>query len=145
MKARIEKKLSKRVAELAPSVLQGVWLDKDEPSRLAYAQGSRVTNVVSVGGGTDYFGEGMDAFTAWAWWLTNWEWHGDFVTHPKGHRFCGYPDVSGFRPTTRNLLKLAVQAEQLAQAEQERIRQSCLKYPANATTTHPRIEGRKSS
>lgn len=145
MKARIEKKLSKRVAELAPSVFQGVWLDKDEPSDLAYTQGSRVKNLVSVGGGTDYFGDGMDAYTAWEWWRMNWEWHGDFQPYPEEHQHHGYPDVSGFRASTKNLLKLAVRAEQLAKAEQERIRQSRRAFAALTPITHNRTEGQKSA
>lgn len=124
MKARIEKKLSKKLVRLAPSVLTGVWLDNSEPSVLAYKQRTSVSNVWSVGGGTDYFGDGMDAYTAWAWWQMNWEWHGDFETYPDGHEHQGYPDVSGFRSSTRNLLKLAVRAELGAKAEQERVRQS---------------------
>ncbi|MCY1438073.1 hypothetical protein D9M71_542570 [compost metagenome] len=38
MKARIEKKLSKRLPEIAPSQFHGAWIDKDEPSELAYEQ-----------------------------------------------------------------------------------------------------------
>ncbi|MDY7565346.1 hypothetical protein QN400_24375 [Pseudomonas sp. RTC3] len=45
MKARIEKKLSKRLVEIAPSIFAGVWIDKDEPSELAYKQRTRVSHV----------------------------------------------------------------------------------------------------
>lgn len=128
MKARIEKKLSRKLVSIAPTVFKDAWLDNGEPSELAYKQGTRVTNLMSVGGGTDYFGDGMDAYTTWAWWLMNWEWYGDFQPYPEGHQFENYPDVSGFRRTTRNLLALAVQAEATAKADQERLRLSRLEF-----------------
>lgn len=145
MKARIEKKLSQKLVSLAPSVFHGVWVDKSEPSELAYKQRTSVSHVWSVGGGTDYFGDGVDAYTAWEWWKTNWEWHGDFPTYPLGHQLHCYPDVSGFRATTRNLLKLAVRAEQLAQTEKERIRQSRLKFAAMNPVTQNRAAGTESA
>ncbi len=61
MKARIEKKLSKRLVELYPALYCSAWRD-EEPSALAYEQGSRVRHVLSVGGGVDYWGEGQDAY-----------------------------------------------------------------------------------
>lgn len=111
MKARIEKKLSKHLVQIAPSIFKGAWVDKDEPSELAYEQGSRVSHVLSVGGGVDYWGEGEDAYTAWELWQMNWSWHGDFKTYPEGHRFAHYPNTEGFRPTTRNLLRHAQECE----------------------------------
>ena len=111
MKARIEKKLSKRLIEIAPSIFCGVWIDKDEPSDLAYEQRSRVSHVWSVGGGTDYWGEGQDAYTVWQDWKMNWFLHGDFESFPHGHQFEGYPDTGSFKPTTSNLLRLAQECE----------------------------------
>jgi len=116
MKARIEKKLSRRLVEIAPSVLIGVWIDKDEPSELAYKQRTRVSHVWSVGGGTDYWGEGQDAYTVWVDWKSNWFWHGPFEAHPEGHEFEGYPDTGSFKPTTQNLLKLAAECELASKA-----------------------------
>lgn len=111
MKARIEKKLSKRLAQIAPRIFRGAWIDDGEPSDLAYKQGSRVSHVLSVGGGTDWQGDGEDAFTAWAWWLMNWEWYGDFESYPADHQFAHYPNIEGFKRTTANLLRLAAMAE----------------------------------
>ena len=111
MKARIEKKLSKRLVEIAPSLFRGAWIDKDEPSVFAYEQGSRVSHVWSVGGGTDYFGDGQDAYTAWQDWRLNWHWYGDFEPYPAGHQFQHYPNTEGFKPTTRNLIRLAQECE----------------------------------
>jgi hypothetical protein len=105
MKARIEKKLSERLIQLAPKMFKNAWIDKYETSELAQKQGTRVSNIYSVGGGVDYWGEGQDAYTAWEWLTLNWEWIGDFPSYPEGHKLEGYPDTSGFRPTTRNLLR----------------------------------------
>ena len=110
MKARIEKKLSKRLTHLHPSVYGRAWVD-DERSELAYEQKTQISHCLSVGGGTDYWGEGQDAYTAWADWKMNWEWHGPFEAFPNDHEFEGYPDTGSFRPTTRNLLKLAADCE----------------------------------
>ena len=117
MKARIEKKLSKRLVQLHPAVYRRAWIDKDEPSELAYEQRTRVSHVRSVGGGTDYWGEGQDAYTVWADWKSNWFWHGPFEARPEGHQYEGYPDTGNFRPTTRNLLKLAADCELASNAK----------------------------
>lgn len=111
MKARIEKKLSKRLVQLHPAVYRRAWIDKGEPSELAYSQRSRVSHALSVGGGTDYWGDSQDAYTVWADWQMNWCWHGPFEEYPHGHNLARYPNTEGFRPTTRNLLKLAADCE----------------------------------
>lgn len=111
MKARIEKKLSKRLVQLHPGLYRRAWIDKDEPSELAYRQRTRVSHVRSVGGGTDYWGDGQDAYTVWADWKMNWCWHGPFEEYPHEHNLAHYPNTEGFRPTTRNLLKLAANCE----------------------------------
>lgn len=111
MKARIEKKLSKRLVQLHPALYRRAWIDKDEPSELAYEQRTRVSHVLSIGGGTDYWGEGQDAHTVWADWKSCWPWHGPFDSFPEGHEFECYPDTEGFKPTTRNLLRLAADCE----------------------------------
>lgn len=110
MKARIEKKLSKRLVEIAPSLFPDAWLD-EEFSELAHKQRTSVSHVLSVGGGVDYWGEGMDAYTCWGLWSINWKWHGDFKLYPEGHKRAHYPNTEGFRPTTQQLLKLAAQCE----------------------------------
>lgn len=117
MKARIEKKLSKRLVRLHPSLYyRNSWIDKDEPSELAYEQNTRVSHVPSVGGGTDYWGDGQDAYTVWADWKSNWPWHGPFEEYPHGHDLAHYPNTEGFNPTTRNLLKLAAECELASKA-----------------------------
>lgn len=122
MKARIEKKLSKRLVEIAPSLFRGAWVDLEEPSELAWKQGSQVSHVWSIGGGVDYWGEGTDWYTLWAAWADggrfSWCWAGDFPAHPAGHEHEGYPDTTGFKPTTQNLLRLAAECEARIQGAQ---------------------------
>lgn len=110
MKARVEKKLCKRLVQIAPTLFNCHWVD-EEPSPLAYQQGTRVSHIPSIGGEADYWGEGTDYYNVWDWWRINWMWHGYFKTHPGGHTHEGYPDTDGFRPTTRNLLRLAAKCE----------------------------------
>lgn len=117
MKARIEKKLSKRLVQIAPSLFPGARIDKDEPSVMAYEQGSRVSHILSVGGGVDYWGEGCDAYTVWDAWRANWMWHGPFESYPAGHKHEFFPNTEGFKRTTVNLLKLAAAAEDRARQE----------------------------
>jgi hypothetical protein len=122
MKARIEKKLSKRIVELYPAVYRKAWRD-DERSELAYEQRTSVRHVLSMGGGVDYWGEGMDAYTVWREWRSNWMWHGPFEPYPEGHRHECFPNTEGFRPTTLNLLKLAARCQAAAERERERERE----------------------
>lgn len=107
MKARIEKKLSKRLVQIAPEIFKGAWVYYGEPSDLAYDQGTRVSHVMHIGGEPDYWGELSDVYTCWEWWKSNWYWHGNFKPYPSGHRHEFFPNTEGFKPTTRNLLKLA--------------------------------------
>lgn len=107
MKARIEKKLSKRLVQIDPDGYRHAWISDSEPTELAYAQGSRVANIYCIGGGCDYWGEGQDAYTVWEDFKRNWMWSSVFEHYPEGHKNEFIPDTTGFRPTTRNLLKLA--------------------------------------
>ncbi len=101
MNERIEKKLSKRLAGIAPKLFDNVWIDKE-------------SNVPCVGGGVDYWGEGQDTYSLWQWLRLNWYWIGDFPEHPKGHEFEHFPDATGFKATTKNLLRLAARCNAMA-------------------------------
>lgn len=118
MKVRIVKKLSKRLVKLAPTLFRDAWVDT-EVMDSAWDQGSRVSHVLSVGGGLDYWGEGQDANTVWEHWLCNWMWYGSFPPYPGGHEFEGNPNVEGFRSTTRNLLRLAAAIEEKENAKKQ--------------------------
>ena len=110
MKARIEKKLSKRLVQLFPSIYRSAWVD-DDRLELAYEQKTSVSHCWSVGGGVDYWGECNEAYTVWSDWRNSWPWHGPFDAFPEGHEFECYPDTGNFKPTTRSLLKLAAECE----------------------------------
>jgi hypothetical protein len=116
MKARIEKKLSKRLVEVAPLVFKDAWQEEHcEPTQLAYKQGSRVSGLWCVGGGMDYWGEGLDAYSVWEYWSSNFMWQCNFPRYPEGHRFEHYPDTRGFRATAKSLLNLARTENKLRQ------------------------------
>ncbi|WP_028627707.1 hypothetical protein [Metapseudomonas resinovorans] len=112
MKARILKKLSKRVVELAPKLFRDAWVDSYGPHPLAEKQGTRVSHMLSVGGEYDsWSGDCNEVYAAWEWWLMSWEWFGPFSPYPEGHKWEGMPNTDGFRRTTRNLLELAANHE----------------------------------
>lgn len=119
MKARIEKKLSKKLVQVAPSLFKEAWLcDSGEPTEIAYEQGSCVSGVYFLGGGLDYWGEGCDEYTVWEFWSDNFMWFGNrFKGYPEGHQFEGSPDIGNFKPTGKNLLNLArlIEADQKPQ------------------------------
>lgn len=117
MNPRIEKKLSKRLAQLHPSLYGSAWVDHDH-SEYAYEESSSVRHCLSVGGEyCSYAGDCNDSFTVWADWQMNWPFHGDFKQYPPDHELSYYPNTEGFRPTTRNLLRLAVECELVARAQ----------------------------
>lgn len=115
MNARIEKKLSKRLVELCPTLFKDAWILDGEPSELAYGSDSKITHCYHVGGGLDYWGEGQDYYSVWHDWLNKWYWMGDFPYYPKCHEHEHYPNTSGFKPTTKNLINLACEAEKARQ------------------------------
>lgn len=121
MNARIEKKLSKRLAQWCPNLFEKAWVLNDDVSELAYEQGSHITHCYHVGGGVDYWGEGQDAYSVWEHWSNQWPWIGDFPSYPAGHELEHYPDISGFRPTTKNLINLAIECE-LRESRAKRLR-----------------------
>jgi len=113
MNPRIEKKISKRLAELCPTLFRDAWI-LDCPSELADDRNSSISHCYHVGGGTDYWGDGCDAYSVWFHWLMVWEWHGDFPHYPQGHELEHFPNTEGFNPTTINLIALAKKCEKLA-------------------------------
>ena len=126
MNPRIEKKVSKRLVKIAPKLFKGAWIDNDKewwdtlyehqlkrPLRKCEKQANtrnnrcKVNHIFSVGGGIDYWGEGEDWYSCFEWLQNNWPWIGKFESYPEGHEFHGYPNTGNFKPTTRNLSKLA--------------------------------------
>lgn len=106
MKARIEKKLSKKLTELLPETYSDAWQGcSSEPSELASRQGSCVSGLMYVGGGLDYWGEGQDEYSVWEHFSLNWYWILDFDVYPEGHRYEYYPNIDGFNCSTLNKIK----------------------------------------
>lgn len=106
MKARIAKKLSKKLAEANPKLFNGAWIDPDV-MELAWGQGSRVSGCLSVGGHVNCWGEGTDHYTVLEQMKLDYRWLGDFPEYPDGGELSGYPDTRGFKSNGRNLLKIA--------------------------------------
>lgn len=125
MNPRIEKKVSKRLVQLAPKLFKDAWVDNEverfpkhyehrlnrkltahERKENTLANKCRVNHVLCVGGGLDYWGEGQDWYSCFKWLKLNYEWLGNFPSSPKGHQYQGYPDTGKFKPTTINLMNL---------------------------------------
>ncbi len=107
MKARIEKKLSKKLAEILPFIFHHVWID-EEISVKAWKQGSRVSHVASVGGGCDEWGEGQDFFTVHEDFINQVMWHKPiFKPFPEGHEFEGMAMFNKNRMTGKYLIESA--------------------------------------
>ena len=103
MKARIEKKLSKKISEMMPNYYGDAWQDShDEPSELACDQSSCVSGVMRIGGGVDFWGEGQDDYSVWDDFKVNWPYCFDFKYDENTY----YPDTTGFKDTTINKFKL---------------------------------------
>jgi hypothetical protein len=108
MKARIEKKVCKRLVQVSPKLFEDAWKEaSSEITELAHKQGSRVSGIYLIGGGLDYWGEGTDAETPLQFMRSHFHWIGKFPNYPEGHKFSNHPDTQGFKPTTRNLINLA--------------------------------------
>lgn len=127
MNPRIEKKVSKKLVKIAPKLFKGAWVDNEVeyspkywPHRLdreltakekkvnTQLKKCRVNHIYSVGGGyCSYVGDCDDHFTCYDWLKNNYCWVFNFPTFPAGHELAYYPDTKGFKPTTRNLIRLA--------------------------------------
>ena len=95
MKPRIEKKISKKLAVILGDKFGKVWIDTEierwkphyehqnkgvlspKQKRENYQQRVSVNNVPSVGGGTDYWGEGQDWHTLYRFAIGHLPWHID--------------------------------------------------------------------
>ena len=109
MKARIIKKLSKKISELLPKEYEDKWLDTND--RLlceSYEQGSRVKNCWYIGGELDYWGEGTDDYTIIEDFKRNFiTWQGYWGFYESGHKFEGMPKHAHYRLTGQKLIALA--------------------------------------
>ena len=108
MKARIEKKLCKKLAEILPSNFYShAWTDGEVTER-AWAQGSRVSGLLYIGGGVDYWGEGEDEYSVLEDFKTHHNWHKPIYNpYPTGHKWEGMPKHSNKRLTGKYLIECA--------------------------------------
>lgn len=115
MNPRIEKKLSKRLYEIAPDILgsmrpEGPWIATDSDGHYVSGFNSDMYkgDIAVIGGEPDYWGEATDICTYWYFWATGWYWLvGWLPVYPLGHEHAGLPDTSGVKETTQNLLRWA--------------------------------------
>ena len=107
MKARIEKKLSKKISEIVPKIYKDAWVD-DEITELAWKQRARVSHIVSIGGELDCWGEGQDYCSVLVDFRRNYDWHRPIYNpYPEGHKWEGMPKRDKKRKTGRYLIKCA--------------------------------------
>ena len=107
MKARIEKKLSKKLVQILPEIFKHAWVDSNV-SEKAWSQGSRVSNMYFVGGGVDYWGEGEDEYTVIEDFISHYNWHSPIhKPSPEGHEFEGMPMFESKRLTGKYLIECA--------------------------------------
>ncbi len=105
MNARIEKRLSKKIFELLPNIYKNIWVD-DGPTDKSYKERNKVSNCLCIGDEC-YWGEGQDVRTIWEDFKLNYPFIGGFPIHVKDEFNYGWPDTSGFKETTINLIRLA--------------------------------------
>lgn len=98
MNHRIEKKLSKRIAQILPNEFKDAWVCDE-------------TGCLHVGGGLDYWGEGQDAHSVLASFASlcggGYEWYGIFGFYPEGHAFEHYPYPDQKRKTGKRIIEVA--------------------------------------
>lgn len=94
MKRRIEKKLSKRIAQILPDHYSHSW-------KCEYTQ------MICVGGEVNYWGEGQDEYSVYEEFRMNYPWFALWGFYPEGHRFEHYPVHDKKRATGKRLIEVA--------------------------------------
>ncbi|MFU1599180.1 hypothetical protein ACM257_17515 [Alteromonas macleodii] len=110
MNPRIEKKVSKRLFEVAPSQFHDVWQDNECPTDYADLKGSSITGCLMIGGGLSYWGEGEDAHSLHTWFMQSWMFCNRFTLDWDGEN---WPDTGKFKPTAKNIIALAREEHEL--------------------------------
>ena len=108
MKARIIKKLSKKLKSILPKEYCGAWVD-NEIMEQSYDQGSRVSNCCNIGGGLDEWGEGTDHYTVLYDFKHNFlQWQGLWGFYDETSRWEGMPKPAPYKLTGQKLIELAM-------------------------------------
>lgn len=107
MKARILKKVCKRLKQVAPRLFEDSWIDSEICTE-SWRQGSAIRNIHSIGGETDEWGEGTDQYTLVEFMVSNFIWIGDFDSYPEGHHWEGLPNPpKGYKLTVVKMVAIA--------------------------------------
>ena len=110
MNPRIEKKVSKRLFEVAPSQFYDVWQNNECPTDYADSKGSSITGCLMIGGGLSYWGEGEDAYSLYDSFMQSWMFCNRFTL---GWDCDNWPDTGKFKPTAKNIISLAREEHEL--------------------------------
>ncbi len=110
MKARIVKKLSKRIKELLPKQYEESWVDEEIMCE-AWVDKNTINNSLRIGGELDYWGEGTDDYSIlehFKSFIYDW---GFWGLYPEGHRFENLPlgDPKRRKLTGKYIIELAKQ------------------------------------
>lgn len=108
MKARIIKKLSKKLRLMLPKEYKDSWVER-EVIEESWEQGSMVSNCQMVGGGLDYWGEGEDHYTVlydFKYHLLEWQGLWGFYDD-ENDDYYGMPKGAPYRLTGQKLIMLA--------------------------------------
>ncbi len=107
MKARIIKKLSKKLKRQLPEMFKDSWVDKEVMDD-SYDQGSRVSHCLMIGGELDYWGEGTEYCNCLLHFKDSVVWILELPVYPEGHEFEDHPNTDKLkRFTGKYLLELA--------------------------------------
>lgn len=107
MKARIIKKLSKKLASMLPKEYSKAWIDI-EVMEESWEQGSMVSNCTMIGGGLDYCGEGTDHYTVLYDFRYHFiQWQGFWGVYGEHEEFQDMPKPAPYRLTGEKLINLA--------------------------------------
>jgi hypothetical protein len=108
MKARIVKKLSKRIKELLPKDYEGSWINEEIMCE-AWVDKNTINHCLMIGGELDCWGEGTDDYTILEHFKTyHYDW-GIWGLYPEGHKWEGLPlgDPKKRRVTGKFIIEVA--------------------------------------
>ncbi len=113
MKARIIKKLSKKLVAILPKIYGDVhcspWVDNEIMDE-AWEQGSRVSGCFRIGGHLDEWGEGTDDYTVFHDFKNNLlGWQGLWGFYDEDSEWEDMPKGAPYRLTGQKLIMLAKQ------------------------------------
>ena len=106
MKARIIKKLSKKIKSILPKEYERVWVN-DEVMEESWSQGSKVSHCHMIGGECDEWGEGTDYYSVLHDFKYNFlEWQGLWGFYDETSRWEDMPKPAPYRLTGKKLIEL---------------------------------------